>query len=147
MIQHNNTELTKLRASSGSIQHLASFNYSADAEQLAAIITRAERCEQELSYHCKKSRLLNTPGKPFLLRVSIPSSFTCSLWKDRLIKKNCARQSRWVQSRQEDSIFKKKLINLFIFKLLLVHIRVLSTAGSATSYTRAWNRIRTCSWS
>lgn len=76
VIQHNNTELTKLRPSSGSTQHLASFNYSADAEQLAAIITRAERCEQELSYHCKKSRLLNTPGKPFLLRVSIPSSFT-----------------------------------------------------------------------
>ncbi|XP_058268680.1 contactin-associated protein-like 4 isoform X3 [Hemibagrus wyckioides] len=66
VIQHNNTELTKLRGSSGSTQHLASFNYSADAEQLAAIITRAERCEQELSYHCKKSRLLNTPdGTPF----------------------------------------------------------------------------------
>ncbi|KAB5543336.1 hypothetical protein PHYPO_G00077880 [Pangasianodon hypophthalmus] len=66
VIQHNNTELTKLRASSGSAQHLASFNYSADTEQLAAIITRAERCEQELSYHCKKSRLLNTPdGAPF----------------------------------------------------------------------------------
>ncbi|TSM28158.1 Contactin-associated protein-like 4 [Bagarius yarrelli] len=66
VIQHNNTELTKLRASSGSARHLASFNYSADAEQLAAVITRAERCEQELSYHCKKSRLLNTPdGTPF----------------------------------------------------------------------------------
>ncbi|XP_046717176.1 contactin-associated protein-like 4 isoform X2 [Silurus meridionalis] len=66
VIQHNNTELTKLRPSSGSTQHSASFNYSADAEQLAAIITRAEHCEQELSYHCKKSRLLNTPdGTPF----------------------------------------------------------------------------------
>lgn len=65
MIQHNNTELTKLKASSGMNQHLAYFNYSADAEQLGAIITQAEHCEQEVVYHCRKSRLLNTPGKPF----------------------------------------------------------------------------------
>uniref|UniRef100_A0A9J8BPC0 Contactin associated protein like 3 n=1 Tax=Cyprinus carpio carpio TaxID=630221 RepID=A0A9J8BPC0_CYPCA len=66
VIQHNNTELTKLKVSSGINQHLAHFNYSADVEQIQAIITQAEYCEQELSYHCKKSRLLNTPdGAPF----------------------------------------------------------------------------------
>ncbi|XP_031414922.1 contactin-associated protein-like 4 isoform X2 [Clupea harengus] len=66
VIQHNNTELTKLKSSSGINQHLAYFNYPADAEQLRAIITKAEHCEQELSYHCKKSRLLNTPvGAPY----------------------------------------------------------------------------------
>uniref|UniRef100_A0A4W5MW51 Contactin associated protein like 3 n=1 Tax=Hucho hucho TaxID=62062 RepID=A0A4W5MW51_9TELE len=66
VIQHNNTELTKLKASSGMNQHLAYFNYSADAEQLGAIITQAEHCEQEVFYHCRKSRLLNTPdGSPF----------------------------------------------------------------------------------
>ncbi|XP_062340357.1 contactin-associated protein-like 5 isoform X1 [Osmerus eperlanus] len=66
VIQHNNTELTKLKPSSGRNQHLAHFNYSADAEQLGAVITQAEYCEQELSYHCRKSRLLNTPdGAPF----------------------------------------------------------------------------------
>uniref|UniRef100_A0AAY4B510 Contactin associated protein like 3 n=1 Tax=Denticeps clupeoides TaxID=299321 RepID=A0AAY4B510_9TELE len=66
VIQHNNTELTKLKASLGINQHLAYFNYSANAEQLQAIITQSEHCEQELSYHCKKSRLLNTPvGAPF----------------------------------------------------------------------------------
>ncbi|XP_059395977.1 contactin-associated protein-like 4 isoform X1 [Carassius carassius] len=66
VILHNNTELTKLKASSGIDQHLAHFNYSADVEQIQAIITQAEYCEQELSYHCKKSRLLNTPdGAPF----------------------------------------------------------------------------------
>lgn len=74
VIQHNNTELTKLKTSSGINQHLAHFNYSADAEQIQAIITQAEYCEQELSYHCKKSRLLNTPGKPFLLGISIAPS-------------------------------------------------------------------------
>ncbi|XP_035632587.1 contactin-associated protein-like 4 isoform X2 [Oncorhynchus keta] len=66
VIQHNNTELTKLKATSGINQHLAYFNYSADAEQLQAIITQAEHCEQEVFYHCRKSRLLNTPdGSPF----------------------------------------------------------------------------------
>ncbi|XP_036451045.1 contactin-associated protein-like 5 [Colossoma macropomum] len=66
VIQHNNTELTKLRASLGTNQHLAYFNYSADTKQLGAVISQAEHCEQELSYHCKKSRLLNTPeGAPF----------------------------------------------------------------------------------
>lgn len=34
-------------------------------EQLQAIINQAEYCEQELAYHCKKSRLLNTTGKLF----------------------------------------------------------------------------------
>ncbi|XP_062870599.1 contactin-associated protein-like 4 isoform X2 [Trichomycterus rosablanca] len=66
VIPHNNTELTKLRVSTGSSKHMAFFNYSADVEQLSAIITRSERCQQEVSYHCKKSRLLNTPdGAPF----------------------------------------------------------------------------------
>ncbi|XP_051971628.1 contactin-associated protein-like 5 isoform X1 [Xyrauchen texanus] len=66
VIQHNNTELTKLKASSGVNQHLVHFNYSADAEQIQAIITQVQYCEQELAYHCKKSRLLNTPdGAPF----------------------------------------------------------------------------------
>lgn len=66
VIQHNNTELTKLKPSSGTTQHLAHFNYSSDGEQIQAIINQARHCEQELAYHCKKSRLLNTPGKPFL---------------------------------------------------------------------------------
>ncbi|KAI1905287.1 hypothetical protein AGOR_G00014550 [Albula goreensis] len=66
VIQHNNTELTKLKSLGGINQHLAYFNYSANMEQLQAIINQAEHCEQEVSYHCKKSRLLNTPdGTPF----------------------------------------------------------------------------------
>ncbi|KAJ4918161.1 hypothetical protein JOQ06_004057, partial [Pogonophryne albipinna] len=30
-------------------------------EQLLAAISQSEYCEQDLSYHCRKSRLLNTP--------------------------------------------------------------------------------------
>ncbi|KAM3850148.1 contactin-associated protein-like 5, partial [Diretmus argenteus] len=66
VVQHNNTELTRVRPSPGGNQHSAHFDYSSGEEQLSAIISQSEHCEQELSYHCRKSRLLNTPeGSPF----------------------------------------------------------------------------------
>ncbi|XP_037314546.2 contactin-associated protein-like 4 isoform X2 [Pungitius pungitius] len=65
-IQHNNTELTRVRPSPAARQHLLHFNYSTEEEQLLAAISQSEHCQQELSYRCRKSRLLNTPeGSPF----------------------------------------------------------------------------------
>lgn len=63
MIPHNNTELTRLLTSPESGQHSVHFDYATDEEQLLAIISQSEHCEQELSYHCRKSRLLNSPGE------------------------------------------------------------------------------------
>ncbi|KAM4727930.1 contactin-associated protein-like 4 [Anableps anableps] len=66
VVQHNNTELTKVRPPSGENQHLVHFDYMSEEEQLLAIIHQSEHCQQELSYHCRKSRLLNTQeGSPF----------------------------------------------------------------------------------
>uniref|UniRef100_A0A8C3A515 Contactin associated protein like 3 n=1 Tax=Cyclopterus lumpus TaxID=8103 RepID=A0A8C3A515_CYCLU len=66
VIQHNNTERTRVRPSPGVDQHSVHFDYSTEEEQLLAVISQSEHCEQELSYHCRKSRLLNTPeGSPF----------------------------------------------------------------------------------
>ncbi|XP_058488896.1 contactin-associated protein-like 4 isoform X2 [Solea solea] len=66
VIQHNNTNMTRVRPSPGVNQHLVHFDYSTEEEQLTAAISQSEDCEQELSYHCRKSRLLNTPeGSPF----------------------------------------------------------------------------------
>ncbi|KAM7400115.1 hypothetical protein PAMA_004694 [Pampus argenteus] len=66
VIEHNNTELTRLRPSPGGKQHSVYFDYSTEEEQLLAVISQSEHCEQELSYQCRKSRLLNTPeGSPF----------------------------------------------------------------------------------
>lgn len=62
VVQHNNTELTRLRPSSATKRHLIYFDYSAAEEQLSAAIGQSEHCEQVLSYRCRKSRLLNTPG-------------------------------------------------------------------------------------
>nr|XP_046265066.1 contactin-associated protein-like 4 isoform X1 [Scatophagus argus] len=65
-IQHNNTELTRLRPSPDVNQHSVHFDYSTEEEQLLAAISQSEHCEQELAYQCRKSRLLNTPeGSPF----------------------------------------------------------------------------------
>ncbi|TMS10241.1 Contactin-associated protein-like 5 [Larimichthys crocea] len=66
VIQHNNTELTRVRPSSGLNPHSVHFDYPTEEEQLLAVISQSEHCEQELSYHCRKSRLLNTPVLPVL---------------------------------------------------------------------------------
>uniref|UniRef100_A0AAQ4RKF3 Contactin associated protein like 3 n=1 Tax=Gasterosteus aculeatus aculeatus TaxID=481459 RepID=A0AAQ4RKF3_GASAC len=65
VIRHNNTELTRVHSSPDRHGHLAHFDYASEEEQLAAVISQSERCEQELSYLCRKSRILNTPeGAP-----------------------------------------------------------------------------------
>uniref|UniRef100_H3CRA8 Contactin associated protein like 3 n=1 Tax=Tetraodon nigroviridis TaxID=99883 RepID=H3CRA8_TETNG len=65
-IQHNNTELTRLRPTPGRNQLSLHFDFFTEEEQLTAAISQSEHCEQELSYRCRKSRLLNTPeGSPF----------------------------------------------------------------------------------
>lgn len=77
VIQHNNTELTRVQASSEGSQHFAYFDYFSEEEQLGGIIGLSEHCEQELSYRCRKSRLLNTLGKVLGKKV---------LWISQLIK-------------------------------------------------------------
>ncbi|XP_034743563.1 contactin-associated protein-like 4 [Etheostoma cragini] len=75
VIQHNNTELTRVRPSPGVNQLSVQFDYSTEEEQLLTAISQSEHCEQELSYHCRKSRLLNTPeGSPFSWWLGGPGS-------------------------------------------------------------------------
>uniref|UniRef100_A0ABM5FST3 Contactin-associated protein-like 4 isoform X2 n=1 Tax=Pogona vitticeps TaxID=103695 RepID=A0ABM5FST3_9SAUR len=66
IVQHNNTELTRVKSANRENPHTVFFKYAASSEQLQATINHAERCEQELAYHCKKSRLSNKQdGIPF----------------------------------------------------------------------------------
>lgn len=62
-VQHNNTGLTRVQGADPEKPYTMTFNYNSSAEQLEAMINSAEYCEQEAAYHCKKSRLLNTPSK------------------------------------------------------------------------------------
>lgn len=77
VIQHNNSELTRVRPSSGVKQHSIHFDYSAEDQQLVAAISQSEHCEQELSYHCRKSRLLNTPGSGRFSKIFFESWIFC----------------------------------------------------------------------
>uniref|UniRef100_A0A673C2M8 Contactin associated protein like 3 n=1 Tax=Sphaeramia orbicularis TaxID=375764 RepID=A0A673C2M8_9TELE len=45
-----------LRPSVGKNQHLAHFEYTSQDEQLMAIVSQSEHCEQEVAYHCRKSQ-------------------------------------------------------------------------------------------
>uniref|UniRef100_A0A3B4Y589 Contactin-associated protein-like 4 n=1 Tax=Seriola lalandi dorsalis TaxID=1841481 RepID=A0A3B4Y589_SERLL len=75
VIQHNNTELTRVHSSPERNRHSAHFDYASEEGQLAAIISQSQHCEQELSYHCRRSRLLNTPeGAPFSWWVGGPDA-------------------------------------------------------------------------
>ncbi|XP_038163351.1 contactin-associated protein-like 4, partial [Cyprinodon tularosa] len=58
VIQHNNTQLTKIQQLKEGGQHFTSFDYAVDEELLLAIINQSEYCEQELAYHCRHSHLL-----------------------------------------------------------------------------------------
>ncbi|NXN24889.1 CNTP4 protein, partial [Nycticryphes semicollaris] len=65
VIQHNNTNLTRVKSANRENPHNVFFKYSASLDQLQATINHAEHCEQELAYHCKKSRILDKPdGMP-----------------------------------------------------------------------------------
>ncbi|XP_021566029.1 contactin-associated protein-like 4 isoform X1 [Carlito syrichta] len=59
IIQHNGSDLTRVRNTNPENPHAGFFEYVASMEQLQATINRAEHCEQELTYYCKKSRLVN----------------------------------------------------------------------------------------
>ncbi|KAM9508715.1 contactin-associated protein-like 4 isoform 3-T3 [Guaruba guarouba] len=63
ILQHNNTNLTRVKSANRENPHTVFFKYSASLDQLQATINHAEHCEQELAYHCKKSRLLDKQGK------------------------------------------------------------------------------------
>uniref|UniRef100_A0A452DZK7 Contactin associated protein family member 5 n=1 Tax=Capra hircus TaxID=9925 RepID=A0A452DZK7_CAPHI len=65
LMQHNNTELTHVQGANPEKPYSMTLDYGGSLEQLEAVIDGSEHCEQEVAYHCKRSRLLNTPdGTP-----------------------------------------------------------------------------------
>nr|XP_034369084.1 contactin-associated protein like 5-3 isoform X3 [Arvicanthis niloticus] len=65
-IWHNNTELTRVQGFHTEKPYSMTLNYGGSMDQLVALIDGSEYCEQEVTYHCRRSSLLNTPdGAPF----------------------------------------------------------------------------------
>ncbi|XP_056155171.1 contactin-associated protein-like 2a, partial [Lampris incognitus] len=65
-VMNNLPAQTTVTGSSRERRTVLQVNYSASMEQVTAITTSAEQCEQHISYNCRMSRLLNTPeGTPY----------------------------------------------------------------------------------
>uniref|UniRef100_A0A8P4K725 Contactin associated protein-like 5a n=1 Tax=Dicentrarchus labrax TaxID=13489 RepID=A0A8P4K725_DICLA len=60
VLAHNSTAPVTVQGSSLLKPHIMKFNYSASAEELQAIVSGSEQCQQEVVYDCKRSRLFNT---------------------------------------------------------------------------------------
>nr|XP_020462117.1 contactin-associated protein-like 2 isoform X2 [Monopterus albus]XP_020462118.1 contactin-associated protein-like 2 isoform X2 [Monopterus albus] len=65
-VMNNLPPKTAVSGSSREKRTVLQVNYSASMDQVTAITTSAEYCEQQIAYSCQKSRLLNTPdGTPY----------------------------------------------------------------------------------
>ncbi|KAB0363024.1 hypothetical protein FD754_007180, partial [Muntiacus muntjak] len=59
-VQHNGSHLVRVKSLNGESPHPVFFKYMASMDQLQTIIGYADNCQQELTFHCQKSRL-STP--------------------------------------------------------------------------------------
>ncbi|XP_056890144.1 contactin-associated protein-like 5 [Takifugu flavidus] len=65
VMMHDGPAAVTVQGSSLPRPHVMKFNYSASAEQLRAVVSGSEQCQQEVVYNCRKSRLFNTrDGSP-----------------------------------------------------------------------------------
>ncbi|XP_076014443.1 contactin-associated protein-like 2a [Genypterus blacodes] len=65
-VMNNLPAKTTVSGSSRERRTVLQVNYSASMDQVTAITTSAEHCEQHVAYSCRMSRLLNTPeGSPY----------------------------------------------------------------------------------
>ncbi|KAM9712159.1 contactin-associated protein-like 2a isoform 2-T2 [Menidia menidia] len=65
-VMNNLPPKTVITGSSRERRTVLQVNYSASMDQMTAITTSAEYCEQQIAYSCRMSRLLNTPdGTPY----------------------------------------------------------------------------------
>ncbi|XP_042187664.1 contactin-associated protein-like 2 isoform X2 [Callorhinchus milii] len=65
-VYHNMLQQTAITGSSLEKPAVMKLNYSTSLDQISAVTSSAEYCEQYVSYTCRMSRLLNTPdGNPY----------------------------------------------------------------------------------
>ncbi|XP_008065450.2 contactin-associated protein-like 3 [Carlito syrichta] len=56
-VQHNGSLLVRVKSLHGDSPRPVFFKYTASMDQLQALIDHADHCQQELAFHCRKSRL------------------------------------------------------------------------------------------
>ncbi|XP_062845346.1 contactin-associated protein-like 5 isoform X2 [Trichomycterus rosablanca] len=60
VIDHNSSQPVSVQGTGVHTPHVMKLNYSATLQQLTTLLHRAQHCQQEVMYHCRKSRLFNT---------------------------------------------------------------------------------------
>ncbi|XP_071072664.1 contactin-associated protein-like 3 isoform X2 [Dasypus novemcinctus] len=79
-VQHNGSQLTRVKNPDGENARAMVFKYTANMNQLQAVIYQAEHCQQELAFHCKQSRLsAHVDGTPLSWWVG-RSNETLTYW-------------------------------------------------------------------
>ncbi|XP_052004183.1 contactin-associated protein-like 5 isoform X2 [Xyrauchen texanus] len=59
VVHHNSTDAVRVQGSTLQKPHVGRLNYSASSEQLKALLSLSDHCEQRIAYHCRRSRLFN----------------------------------------------------------------------------------------
>ncbi|TSM60558.1 Contactin-associated protein like 5-2 [Bagarius yarrelli] len=60
VIHHNSTNAVRVQGSTSEKPYKADLNYGASPDQLRALVSQSEYCQQSLTYQCKRSRLFST---------------------------------------------------------------------------------------
>lgn len=67
LVYHNATDPVRVHGSTSEKPHTEHFDYGASPDQLRALVSQSEYCQQTLTYRCRRSRLFNTWGESSLL--------------------------------------------------------------------------------
>ncbi|XP_053353354.1 contactin-associated protein-like 5 isoform X1 [Clarias gariepinus] len=60
LVYHNATDPVRVHGSTSEKPHTEHFDYGASPDQLRALVSQSEYCQQTLTYRCRRSRLFNT---------------------------------------------------------------------------------------
>lgn len=71
VVHHNSTDPVKVRGSTPDKPHKSDLDYGASPNQLRALVSQSEHCQQTLTYQCRRSRLFNTWGESGLFFCSV----------------------------------------------------------------------------
>ncbi|KAJ1190526.1 hypothetical protein NDU88_007264, partial [Pleurodeles waltl] len=147
VIGHNNTELIRVQGSSAVRPYSYTFSYGSSMQQLEAMINSEEYCEQEVAYHCRRSRLLNSPGgTPFTWWVSrtgekqtywggsLPGIQQCACG----LEENCGDLRHYCNC-DGDKIEWTNDTGLLTFKDHLPVAQIVITDTNRTNSVAAWN--------
>lgn len=71
VVHHNSTDPVRVQGSTLDKPHRAHFDYGVLPDQLGALVSQSEYCQQTLTYQCRRSRLFSTWGELSLLFIEL----------------------------------------------------------------------------